>query len=58
MGVRRGSNLGAEPGVLLGGVAPGEFEMMFAERQGADAETNQVLTEMHDVTVAGPALLR
>ena len=30
-------NIGTEPGVLLFGVAPGGFEMMFAERQGVDA---------------------
>src|SRR5262249_1170108 len=32
-------NIGTEPGVLLFGVTPGGFEMMFAERQGVDAKS-------------------
>ena len=49
-------NVGTEPGVLLVGVAPGGLEMMFAERQGADAEKNRSLMKMHNVEVVGPPL--
>src|SRR5580704_11545184 len=48
-------NIGTEPGVLLFGVAPGGFEMMFAERQG-DAETNRQLMAKHHMQVVGPPL--
>jgi quercetin 2,3-dioxygenase len=36
-------NIGTEPGVLLVGVTPAGLEKMFAERQGADPDTNQSL---------------
>jgi mannose-6-phosphate isomerase-like protein (cupin superfamily) len=49
-------NVGTEPGVLLFGVAPGGFEMMFAERQGVDAETNKQLMAKHHMQVVGPPL--
>jgi mannose-6-phosphate isomerase-like protein (cupin superfamily) len=49
-------NIGTEPGVLLFGVAPGGFEMMFAERQGVDADTNQKLMAKHHMQVVGPPL--
>src|SRR4051794_26646617 len=49
-------NVGTEPGVLLFGVTPGGLEMMFAERQGVDAETNRKLMQTHHVEVAGPPL--
>jgi hypothetical protein len=42
--------------VLLFGVTPGGLEMMFAERQGVDAETNKKLMQTHHVEVAGPPL--
>src|SRR4051794_23393596 len=41
-------NVGTEPGVLLVGVMPGGFEGIFAERQGVNAEADQVLMRMHD----------
>ena len=49
-------NIGTEPGVLLFGVTPGGFEMMFAERQGVDAETNQKVMAKHHMQVVGPPL--
>jgi mannose-6-phosphate isomerase-like protein (cupin superfamily) len=49
-------NVGTVPGVLLAGVAPGGFEMMFAERQGVDAETNKELMKKHHMVVVGPPL--
>ena len=49
-------NVGTEPGVLLVGVTPGGFEKMFAERQGADPETNRTLMKMHSMEVVGPPL--
>jgi quercetin dioxygenase-like cupin family protein len=49
-------NDGPEPGVLLFGVTPGGFEMMFAERQGVDAETNKKLMQKHHMEVVGPPL--
>ena len=49
-------NIGTEPGVLLFGVAPGGLEMMFAERQGVDADTNQKLMAKHHMKVVGPPL--
>jgi mannose-6-phosphate isomerase-like protein (cupin superfamily) len=49
-------NVGTEPGVLLFGVAPGGLEMMFAERQGVDAETNQKLMAAHHMQIVGPPL--
>src|SRR2546422_2281993 len=47
-------NVGTEPAVLLVGVTPGGFEKMFAERQGADPETNRTLMKMHSMEVVGP----
>jgi quercetin 2,3-dioxygenase len=41
-------NVGTEPGVVLVGVTPGEFEKMFEERQGVDAETNRALMKTHN----------
>lgn len=49
-------NVGTGPGVLLFGVTPGGFEMMFAERQGVDAETNKKLMEKYHMQVVGPPL--
>jgi hypothetical protein len=49
-------NAGAEPGVLVIGVAPGGFEMMFAERQGVDADTNRTIMERHNMAIVGPPL--
>lgn len=49
-------NVGTEPGVLLFGVTPGGFEMMFAERQGVDAETNKKLMQKHHMEVVGPPI--
>jgi quercetin 2,3-dioxygenase len=49
-------NVGAEPGVLLFGVSPGGFEMLFAEREGVDAETNKKLAQKHHMEVVGPPL--
>jgi len=49
-------NVGMEPGILFEGVTPGGFEMMFAERQGVDAETNRTLMERHNMVVVGPPL--
>jgi quercetin 2,3-dioxygenase len=49
-------NVGTEPGVLLVGVTPGGLEMMFAERQGVDAEMNGTLMKMHNMEVVGPPL--
>lgn len=49
-------NVGAEPGVLLAGVAPGGLEMLFAEWQGVDAATARALWEKHNVTFVGPPL--
>jgi len=42
--------------VLLVGVAPGGFEKMFEERQGADTETNRTLMKRHNMEVVGPPL--
>jgi quercetin dioxygenase-like cupin family protein len=49
-------NIGTEPGVLLFGVTPGGFEMMFAERQGVDAKTNENLMAKHHMQIVGPPL--
>ena len=49
-------NVGSEPGVLLVGVTPGGFELMFKERQGVDAETNRALMKEHNMEVVGPPL--
>jgi quercetin 2,3-dioxygenase len=49
-------NIGTEPGVLLFGITPGGFEMMFAERQGVDAKTNENLMAKHHMQVVGPPL--
>ena len=49
-------NIGTEPGVLLFGVTPGGFEMMFAERQGVDAKTNENLMAEHHMQIVGPPL--
>jgi quercetin 2,3-dioxygenase len=49
-------NVGIEPGVLLVGVTPGGFEGIFAERQDADAKTDQALMRTHDTEIVGPPL--
>jgi mannose-6-phosphate isomerase-like protein (cupin superfamily) len=49
-------NAGTEPGVVVVGVTPGGFEMMFAERQGVDADTNRALMDKHNMVVVGPPL--
>jgi len=49
-------NVGTEPGVLLFGVTPGGFEMMFAARQGVDSDTNQKLMAGHHMQIVGPPL--
>jgi mannose-6-phosphate isomerase-like protein (cupin superfamily) len=49
-------NVGTEPGVLFEGVTPGGLEMMFAERQGVDAETSRTLMARHNAVVVGPPL--
>jgi quercetin 2,3-dioxygenase len=49
-------NVGTDPGVLLVGVTPGGLEMMFAERQGVDAETDRALMNKHNMDVVGPPL--
>jgi uncharacterized RmlC-like cupin family protein len=49
-------NVGTEPGVLLFGITPGGFEMMFAHRQGVDAEANKKLMAEHHMEIVGPPL--
>ena len=49
-------NIGTEAGVLLFGVTPGGFEMMFAERQGVDAKSNENLMAKHHMQIVGPPL--
>jgi mannose-6-phosphate isomerase-like protein (cupin superfamily) len=49
-------NAGAEPGVLVIGVTPGGFEMMFVERQGVDVDTNRTIMERHNMAIVGPPL--
>lgn len=49
-------NAGTDSGVLLFGVTPGGFEMMFAERQDVDGETNRKLMEKYHMQVVGPPL--
>lgn len=49
-------NVGTEPGVLLFGVSPAGFEMMFAEREGVDADTNKKLMQKHHMEVVGPPI--
>ena len=41
---------------MLFGVTPAGFEMMVAERQGVDAETNKKLMQKHHMEVVGPPL--
>ena len=49
-------NIGTETGMLLFGVTPGGFEMMFAHRQGVDAKTNENLMSEHHMQIVGPPL--
>jgi mannose-6-phosphate isomerase-like protein (cupin superfamily) len=49
-------NIGAEPGILLGGVMPGGLEGLFVEASGADSEKLRKLAEKYAIDFVGPPL--